>query len=374
MSRRSIKDKKERNVKKKKTHRRVSSETPTARVTKKMNAPRKDSVRAMTDICSYGCEYSEKIALQKGTSEQGYYLYDSKNIELSPEDAFEIFVHHNYSSQRTLNEGWARELAHNMVTAVSIDIVVGPGGKAFVVNGQHTLWAIYLRQRTTSAPFNIYQARDEQAIADLYAIFDSNKTRTIQQVLHASKNSNALIYDGPVPKLAKWSQCAALAENDFTRKDMSKRGNSNKVAFAKREDVQEFAKWMDDHVIESHHSKLVPQAVGAAFYAMFKSDFPNAEKFACGYFRGVGLDEGSAILIMRNRMASRPKHLHAASAGYELVQLMYSSWRKFCMNETLTNLRKTLDIPAYDKWKIYEISRKTITLAGANVRVSVQRK
>lgn len=347
---------------------------PTARTTKKQAKPRKDSVQAMVDIYPHGWDYSEKVALENGTAEKGYYLHETLKVEISPEDAGEIFIHHNYAHQRNFDDGWARELARNMVTAVGIDFAIGPGGKAFVINGQHTLWAIYLRQRRTPASITVYQCRNEQAMADLYAIFDSNKVRTIKQVLHAAKNSNSLTYEGTENKLARWSQCAFLAENNFTRKQIGKQGNSKKVETAKREDVQEFAQWMDSHVTEAHHTKLVPQAVGAAFYAMFKSDLTNAEKFACGYFRGVGLEEGSPILIIRNKMINRPKNQHAASAGLELAQLMYSAWRKFCLAETLTNLRKTLDIPAFDKWRIYETSRKTITLAGNQIKVKVENR
>lgn len=344
---------------------------PTSVSAKRHSKPRKDSIPAMLQICPYGWDYSEDVALRQGTAEKGYYLHETMKVEITPEDAYDIHVHHNYDAQRKQDDAWARELAENMVTAVGIDIAIGPGGKAFVLNGQHTLWAIYLRQRTTTASISIYQCRDEQAMSDLYAIFDSNKIRTSRQVIHAAQNSNALTYEGPVNRLVKWSQCAHIAENSFTRKNMGKRGNSAKVEIAKREDVQAFAKWMDSHVSEAHHLKLVPQAVGATFFAMYVSDLPNAERFACGYFRGVGLEEGSPVLSMRNKMINRPKNLHMASAAFELIQFMYSAWRKFCLAEPLTTLRRTLVVPDFDKWRVYESSKKVMTLAGNYVKVSV---
>lgn len=345
----------------------------TSRSARKHNKPRKDSVHAMLQICSYGSEYSEAVALQQGTAEKGYYLHETLKVDITPEDAFEIHVHHNYDAQRRQDDNWAKELAENMVTAVGIDLAIGPGGKAFVVNGQHTLWAIYLRQRTTPASISVYQCRDDQAMADLYAIFDSNKVRTSRQVVYAAQNANSLSYDGPVNKLVKWSQCCFIAENGFTRKNMGKQGNSKKVETARREDVQRFAKWMDSHVTEAHHVKLVPQAIGATFFAMFTSDLPNAERFACGYFRGVGLEEGSPILIMRNRMNNRPQNLNAARAAIELIQFMYSAWRKFCLAESVVpkSFRRILTVPEFDKWRIYESSKKMLTLAGNTVKVAV---
>lgn len=349
-----------------------TSQTPqTSRAARKQHQPRKDSVPALLQLCPYGWDFSEDIALQKGTAEKGYYLHETRNVDLTPEDAFDIHVHHSYDSQRKQDDNWAKELAENMVTAVGIDLAIGPGGKACIVNGQHTLWAIYLRNRTTPASISIYQCRDEQAIADLYAIFDSLKVRTGQQVIHAAQNANALHYDGTANRLVKWSSAVAVAENGFTRKSMGKQGNSKKVELAKREDVQKFADWMDSHVTEVHHTKLVPQAIAAALFAMFTSDLPNAEQFACGYFRGVGLEEGNPILAMRNKMINRPKNLHMASAALEIVQFMYSAWRKFCMDETLVNFRKTMVIPDCDKWRIYESSQKTIMLRGNRAPLAV---
>lgn len=340
----------------------VINKPETSRSAKKRNNPRKDSVSAMLQICPYGWGYSEEIALQQGTNEKGYYLHETMKAEITPEDAFEIHVHHNYDGQRPQDDKWARELAENMVTAVSIDLAIGPAGKAFIMNGQHTLWAIYLRQITTTASISVYQCRDDQAMADLYAIFDSNKIRTSKQVLYAAQNANYLTYEGSVNRLVKWSQCCVVAKNGFSRKNMGKQGNSKKVENVKRKDVQEFAKWMDRHVTESHHMKLVPQAIGAVFYAMFTSDLPNAERFACKYFSGVGLEKGSPILMMRNKMINRSKNFHTTTAAFELTQFMYSVWRKFCLNESLSVLRRTLVIPDFDKWKIYTSSKKMTML------------
>lgn len=351
----------------------LTDKPQTSRSARKNTKPRKDSTPAMLRICPYGWGYSEEIALEQGTAEKGYYLQETVKVQLTPEDANDIWCFHNYSSQRDQDDKWAEELANTMVTAVGIDIAIGPSGKAEVMNGQHTLWAVHLRNRTTTAPITIYQCRDDQAMADLFSIFDSNKVRTTKQVIHAAKNANALTYDGPENRLVRWSTCCFLAENGFTRKGMGRQNNSKKVAVAKREDVQAFAKWMDSHVTEAHHLKLVPQAIGAAFYAMYTSDLSFAERFACGYFRGVGLEEGSPILAMRNKMINRPKNLHTASAAVELVQLMFSAWRKFCLDEPLTNLRRTLVIPEFAKWRIYESSKKVMTLGGAHAKVEVKR-
>lgn len=84
-----------------------------------------------------------------------------------------------------------------------------------------------------------------------------------------------------------------------------------------------------------------------------------------------GDKEGEVRRQMRNKMINRPKNLHAASAGLELVQLIYSAWRKFCMKEQVVNLRKTLDVPEFDKWRIYETSKRTVTLGGNRVNVKV---
>jgi len=69
-------------------------------------------------------------------------------------------------------------------------------------------------------------------------------------------------------------------------------------------------------------------------------------------------------------MMNRPKNQHAASAAEELVQLMFSAWKKFCENKSVRKLHKTSEIPAFDKWRIHEVSKVVLAnLGGKNYEV-----
>ena len=79
----------------------LAEKPQTSRAAKRQNKPRKDSIVPMLQICPYGWEYDEDIALQKGTAEAGYYLHETIMVDITPEDAFEIHVHRNDARGRT---------------------------------------------------------------------------------------------------------------------------------------------------------------------------------------------------------------------------------------------------------------------------------
>ncbi len=350
-----------------------SPEFETARAAKKHIKPRKDSVAGMLRIYDGGWEYDEEIARRENSADKGYYIHSATKALIDPDDAYEIFCQHNYAQQRNLDEQHSRRLASSVRVAPGIDIAIGPDGKAKIVNGQHTLWAIFQRGLTTQASVTIYMCRDEQAMADLYAIFDDNKKRSLNNAIHAAKGANALTYEGKDARLARWSMVVAVAESDFSRKYVNRESQSGKVERAKREDVQDFAKWMDDLVVDALQSKLVPQGIGAAFFAMWTSDPIQAAKFAEGYFSGANLESDSPALVMRNKMSNRPRGEHASSVVRDHAELVFTAWRKFCLDEPLQSLRRTVALPPPTEWKIYKSASKTmrVTLGGRDNAVKV---
>ena len=318
--------------------------------------PRKDIAPAMVLIYDDGHNYDPQKALATRSDEKGYYIHDSMVVFISPDDAYEMFVEHNYDKQRRLDEAHSRRLASTISVAVSIDFAVGPDGKPKMLNGQHTMWAIYLRGHDTQSNVKIWMCRDEQAMADLFAIFDDNKKRSLKNAIHAAQGANALTYEGAEGRLAKWSQCVGIAENEFTRKNASREGRSVQLDRAKRDDVQQFSTWMDKHVNGPMEMKLVPQGIGAAFFAMWKSDPKNAERFAQEYFTGANLPKGSATLYIRNKIGNRPRGEHAGSVCREHGEILYTAWRKFCLGEDLLQLRRTIALPLSTEWKIFRSS------------------
>ncbi|MHA2279951.1 MAG: hypothetical protein ACXAC5_03620 [Promethearchaeota archaeon] len=368
------------NAKKKKRERRTkesgqaigSPERPeTIRSIRKRSKPRSDTVLAMQRIYDGGWEYDEEIALRKNAN-KGYYVHTVMNVDIDPDDAQDLLLYHNYEDcQRDFTDKWAWALAKDINTVHNLVFAIGPAGKALIVNGQHNLGAIMHRGLTTQAVVTIQMCRNEQCMSDLYNTFDDNIRRSFQNAIHAAKGAKALTYEGKDSNLARWCQSVAIAENNFTRR--IKEGRTDQIARAKREDVQTFAAWMDGHVTDPLKRKLAPQGVGAAFFAMWQSDLENAKKYAQFYFTGENMEGKHPALVMRNKMSHRPKGEHAASVCRYHAEMMYTAWRKFCLNEPLHSVRSTRALPTPDKWRIYKSATKAIqlTLGNASEKICV---
>ncbi len=337
---------------------------------RKRTKARGDTTLAMKRIYDGGWEYDEEVAKRRNSATTGSYIYLTLNVDIDPEDAQELFFHHNYDDrQRAFDNKWAFDLSKDITTVHNLAFAVGPSGKALLVNGQHNLGAIANRGITTQAVVTIHMCRNEVCVADLYNTFDFNKKRSFQNSIHASRES--LTYEGKDNNLAKWCQAVATAENGFARR--IREGRVDQIKRAKREEVQAFAAWMDSHVTEPLQRKLVPQGIGAAFFAMWQSDPENAKKFAICYFTGENLTGKHPALVMRDKMFNRPKGEHAHSVCRFHAEMMYTVWRKFCLDQPLLHMRCTTALPTPDRWRIYKSATKSmqITLGGIDQKLRV---
>lgn len=287
---------------------------------------------------------------------------------ISPEDAYELWVQHNWwQHQREFDAKHAERLAAEMVVAVDLSIGIGPDNIPRVFNGQHTLWAIYLSGRTMQVSITIYMCRDNQGMANCYAIFDSNKTRSAATVLETYRKSGQLNISYPATRHHKWAQSVACAENDFSQ-PKRQQTNSAKMTHATRPEVVKFAEWMEANIENVNQVKgLLPMGIGACFYAMYRSDPVNAERFLKAYLSGAGLSENHPILIMRNRLTiNKPPAEHGATASRLHSEIMYTCWRKFCLGEPLSSTRRTTRLPKWDDWRIYVAPPTATLVLGGN--------
>jgi hypothetical protein len=331
----------------------VPEELRASRVKKTAEHQQRGDVNvAMRRITTSGWEYDEEVAKSEGCEDVGYYIAETKKVRIGPDDALEIFSHHNYDHNRDFDQAHCTQLSQSIKVVPAIDFAIGPGGKPVLVNGQHSMWAIYMRGLPTTASITIYQCRDEAAIARLYGIFDSNKKRSQQQVIAAAIGAGDLQSSVAPNKLARWAQCVNVAETGF-RRAMIGETNAHKVERVHRPEVQEFAAWIESMTRDTKKAKLITQGVGAAFYAMFLSDRPKAEQFVQRYVDGVGLAEDSPMYRLREKMLNRPEGEHGASVCRAHAEMVYSAWRKFCLSEPMQVVRRTTELPSHDKWKVY---------------------
>ena len=131
-----------------------------ARMAIKAATPRKDTSAAMMRIHDRGHEFNESEARALDADEVGYYIEKTVTVVITPDHAEELFIYHNYKGQRSFDQAHATQLAKSMKVAPAIAFAIDDSNHAQCVNGQHTLWAIRLRGKTTQAAVTIFQCRD----------------------------------------------------------------------------------------------------------------------------------------------------------------------------------------------------------------------
>lgn len=319
--------------------------------------PRRDVKDSMLKLCPVGWDYDTELARSLGTDTEGYYLVAEhcKVHVITPEMAEELYLYHNYAGQRSFDQAHAEHLSKTMVIGVHLGIAISPSGYPVLVNGQHTMWAIYMRGQHIQAQFSVYMCKDEGAVARVYSIFDSNKTRTPANILDAYRNSGSLDISHPSTRHWRWSQAVACAENDFSP-PKTRLTNSEKAQRASRQCSIDFAQWIEGHLqgVGNRGDKLLPMGVAACFYAMFVSDKSKADEFIKLYLSGAVSKEHHPALVLRNRMTiGKPENEHGASAARTHAEIAYTCWGKFCRDEQLLATRRTTHLPNWDRWKIY---------------------
>jgi hypothetical protein len=322
-------------------------------------------------------EWNEDFARQMGTEQQGYYKIPDlvRCHVISPDEAEELFLHHNWSVQRKFDDRHAERLASEMVVAVEISVALGPDNFPRIVNGQHTLWGMYMAGRPMQVTVTPYMCRDDIGMANCYAIFDSNKTRSAATIIDTQKQVGGIDIAHSATRHHKWAQCVACAENDFNQ-PKKQQTNTAKAAQAARPEVIAFAKWIEARIESNNQIKgLLPMGIGACFYAMYKADPIKAEQFLKMYLSGVGLTENHPILILIRRLTiNKPVAEHGATACRLHAEIAYTCWRKFCLGEPLMATRRTIRLPKWNNWRIYVGPAKaTLRLGGSEVKVEVPR-
>lgn len=302
-----------------------------------------------------GWNYSEERARSFGKTD-GWYGEETKFVVITPDEAHDLFARHNYDHNRPLIADHAEELAAVQQEGLSIDFGIGPDNHPIIVNGQHTIWGIFLKQEPMRCKLTIYQCRDKQSIAILYASFDSGRIRSASQILKAEMGAGVIECSVSPSKFNKWLSHARIALNGFTRHSLNKT-NTARMEAAKNENIRNFVVFMEEAVLESGAGTtahgLVPQGIGAAFFAMFTCDQGLAREFISGYLKGAGLEEDDPRWRLRDRLFNKPRGFHADTMIREYVSMAFVAWRKFCEGGTIRLLRGQKEIPAFDKWKVF---------------------
>lgn len=318
-----------------------------ARTALRQSTLRHDCVSFIQRLCPRGWEYDKSKATSKG-----YYMDFSSVVELSPTDAGELFIHHNWDGNRNFSQRHSDNLAQVIEVGVQICVAVGPDNHPWIVNGQHTLWAIHTKDQIIPCNFTVFQCKDKQSIAELFYIFDNNMVRPLSTIIKASINAGMIDSDIPAARLGRWTSALAVAENDFKRISASRVG-AIRIKDVRRPEALAFAEFMEQ-LFKQHNPamKLIPQGVLSAFAAMWVSDRDTASDFIALYFSGQNLIGHHPILRVRDEMFQRPEGQHSPSVCRMHSELMYTAWKRYCTGQELKQMRATKDLPRYDSWKI----------------------
>ncbi len=327
----------------------IEEKPPSARRALQDRKLRKDCIPLMDELCPDGWQFDESKS-----NSSGWYMAESKILNVSSEQGGDLYLHHNWGHNRSFNQRHSENLSEVMEAVTQITLAIGPDNHPWVVNGQHSAWAIRLQQcEVMPVCFLIIQCRDEAAIANLFHIFDNNMIRPLSVILKAAEATGIIESSVPPSRLARWATGALIAENGFRRPTAS-RVAAAKLTYVKREVVQQFATFMEENFREHNPSlRLIPPGVIGAFFAMWCSDSFNAQRFLDAYLSGANLEAGHPVLKVREKMIVRTPGEHAGTAAFQHAQVIYAAWKKFCNGELMKNLTVTKMLPPYNEWKVF---------------------
>lgn len=113
----------------------------------------------------------------------------TENILITPEMAFEILSESEHQYQRPLRrtqvDFLVKEIKAGRFVSNTISICVLNGHKRYLVNGQHTLNAIFESGISLNLPVQTFDVKSEEEVAFIYGTIDKQKKRTIGDTLRA---------------------------------------------------------------------------------------------------------------------------------------------------------------------------------------------
>jgi hypothetical protein len=288
-----------------------------------------------------------------------YYVEKEVVQRLSPGEAEKILLAHNYDHNRRFDEAAARDLSHEIGAHHAINVCFARvrDGRPCIVNGQHTLWAIANSGESIPCCIRFYRCKDRKSLAELYAIFDSNKKRRTHDALAAAEGAGLVKYKLDPKLLADWGQAVTAAKNGFRNKNV--RMLTERVKIASEDIVQEMAHFMESiievaQVTSRERRLLLPVGIRAGLYSAWLADQQKCHDFMMGYLTGADLPKGSPIVDLRQRVMDRKDRQHSYFLIDQHVGLFWTAWRTFCLGRKTRGIRVTLlaNIPPYDQWDL----------------------
>lgn len=144
-----------------------------------------------------------------------------ENVEITPELALEILSQSDHEYQRPLRKAWvefyAKEMKAGNFLTNTIAICINGSEKKYLVNGQHTLNAIFETGISMTLPVQTFHVSSKEEVASVYARFDKQHKRTRADTFRAYNMEQKL--DMTYTAVNRYGACAYFMLNNFKKTD-----------------------------------------------------------------------------------------------------------------------------------------------------------
>jgi hypothetical protein len=142
-----------------------------------------------------------------------------ENVKITPEMAYEILSATDHEYQRPLRKGWvdflAKEIKAGNFLSNNIALCVNGDEKKYLVNGQHTLNAIFESGIAITLPIQTFYVQNKDDIASIYSRFDKQHKRTRADTFRAFDMETKL--EMSYTAVNHYGACAYFILNNFSR-------------------------------------------------------------------------------------------------------------------------------------------------------------
>lgn len=144
-----------------------------------------------------------------------------ENILITPEMALEILSQSDHEYQRPLRKArvdfLAKEIKAGNFLSNTIALCVNGSEKKYLVNGQHTLNAIFESGIAVNLPVQTFHVANKDEIASVYARIDKQQKRTRADTFRAYDMEQKL--DMTYTAVNRYGACAYFMINNFKKTD-----------------------------------------------------------------------------------------------------------------------------------------------------------
>lgn len=209
---------------------------------------------------------------------------------ITPEKALQLLEECKYEGQRSLDQGHVDELAEQMrlgLFTVNTIMLARFGNADYLINGQHTLWAIVESQMSLFLPIVICDCPAWDDVALLYVTTDNGKFRKPQEGFKPYDMTQRL-------DLNEWqlrSLYAALRiiEEDFVP------GRTRKGVWMMKDMMAQWSPHMHNYINATKTSQFARRFMRRDLAATGIATFADAYEKASDFWTQVAVDDGLRV-------------------------------------------------------------------------------